>query len=422
LKVLIMTLGTRGDVQPFIALARGLLAAGHEVVLAAPQRFSGFVSGHGVPFAGVDDGPMRLMDDPAMGAVLEGGMRARLRQVRTMPAMFTQLLADCWAIASHGAGAGADVVVHNGQIIAGHHVAEKLGVPAVLALPIPMYVPTREFPWPGVGMPSWLPALANRATFLGMQAPAAIFGRVVDRWREDTLGLPRRRGRHDPLRRPDNGQAPVLHAFSPSVLPPPVDWPDSVYTTGYWFLPPSVEALPPQVEDFLGAGDPPVFVGFGSMSGRDPSRSTALVLEAARRAETRLVIGAGWGGLDIGMSGDGVLAVEDVDYQRLFPRVAAVVHHGGAGTTGSAFASGRPQVVCPFVADQPFWARLAHDRGVAPSSQPQRHLTAAGLAAAISTAATDPDMARAAQELGYRVRAEDGVSAAVTALERIVVP
>jgi len=419
MKVLIMTLGTRGDVQPFIGLAQGLLAAGHEVVLAAPQRFAGFVAGRGVPFAGVDDGPMRLMDDPAMADVFEGGMRARLRQVRTMPAMFTQLLADCWTVASRGAGAGADVVVHNGQVTAGQHVAEKLGIPAVLALPTPVYVPTREFPWPGVGMPSWLPAVANRATFAGMRAPAAIFGRVVDRWREDTLRLPRRRGRHDPLRRPDNGQVPVLHAFSPSVLPPPADWPDSVHTTGYWFLPSTDEALPPHVEDFLGSGDPPVFVGFGSISGRDPARSTALVLDAARRAGTRLVIGAGWGGLDSSMSGAGVLAVEDVDYQRLFPRMAAVVHHGGAGTAGTAFASGRPQVVCPFVADQPFWARLAHDRGVAPVPQPQRHLTAAGLASAITAAATDPDMARAAEELGHRVRAEDGISAAVTALERI---
>jgi len=423
MKVLIMTLGTRGDVQPFIALARGLLAAGHEVVLTAPQRFAGFAAGHGVPFAGVDDGPMRLMDDPVMaGAMIEGGARARLQQVRNMPAMFTQVLADCWAVASDGAGAGADVVVHNGQIIAGQHVAEKLGIPAVLALPIPIYVPTKEFPWPGVAMPSWLPAAANRATFLGMKAPAAIFGRVVDRWREDILGLPRRRGRHDPLHRPDNGQAPVLHAFSPSVLPPPADWPDSVHTTGYWFLPPSDEALPPQVEDFLRAGDPPVFVGFGSMSGRDPARSTALVLEAARRAGVRLVIGAGSGGLDSSIQSDGVLAVEDVAYLNLFPRMAAVVHHGGAGTAGTAFASGRPQVVCPFIADQPFWARLAHDRGVAPAPQPQRHLTAAGLASAITTAATDSDMARAARELGRRVRAEDGISAAVTALERIAVP
>lgn len=421
MKVLIMTLGTRGDVQPFVALARGLLAAGHEVVLAAPHRFAGFVKGHGVPFAGVDDGPMRLMEDPALAAVLEGGMRARLRQVRIMPAMFSQVLADCWAVASQEAGAGADVVVHNGQVLAGQHVAEKLGIPAVLALPTPVYVPTREFPWPGVGLPTWLPAVANRATFLGMTAPAAIFGRVVDRWREDTLGLPRRRGRHDPLRRPDNGQAPVLHAFSSAVLNPPVDWPDSVHTTGYWFLPPSDEALPPRVEDFLRAGDPPVFAGFGSMLGSDPARSTALVLEAVRRAGTRLVIGAGWGGLDSSVEGRDVLAVEDVDYRVLFPRMAAVVHHGGPGTTGTAFASGRPQVVCPFVADQPFWARLAHSRGVAPTPQPQRHLTEAGLAAAITSAATDPDMARSAEELGRRVRAEDGVSAAVATLERIVV-
>ena len=155
-----MTLGTRGDAQPFIALARGLRAAGHEVVLTAPQRFAGFITGRGVPFAGLDYGPMRLLDAPAMSAMVEGGARARLRQARTMPAMFTQLLVDCWAVASHGAGAGAgaDVVEHNGQYSAGQHERKKLSSPAVLALPIPMYVPTREFPWPGVSTPSWLPA------------------------------------------------------------------------------------------------------------------------------------------------------------------------------------------------------------------------------------------------------------------------
>jgi sterol 3beta-glucosyltransferase len=127
-----------------------------------------------------------------------------------------------------------------------------------------------------------------------------------------------------------------------------------------------------------------------------------------------VVIGAGWGGLDSSVSGDGVLAVEDVDYLRLFPRVAAVVHHGGAGTAGTAFASERPQVVCPFIADQPFWASSAQQRSVAPVPEPQRHL-AAGLA----SATTDSDMSRAAQELGHRVSAEDGISAAVTVVERV---
>jgi sterol 3beta-glucosyltransferase len=107
-KLLILTLDTRGDVQPFVALPRGLANAGHEAVLAAPHRFEGFVRDQGVPFAGID---------------------------------------DCWSVAAEGPGAGADILVHNGQVVVGQHVAEKLGIPAVLALPIPMYVPTREFPW-----------------------------------------------------------------------------------------------------------------------------------------------------------------------------------------------------------------------------------------------------------------------------------
>jgi sterol 3beta-glucosyltransferase len=144
-KVLILTLDTRGDVQPFVALPRGLANAGHEAVLAAPHRFEGFVRDQGVPFAGID---------------------------------------DCWSVAAEGPGAGADILMHNGQVVVGQHVAEKLGIPAVLALPIPMYVPTREFPWAGIAIPRWWPSALNRATFLGVKGPAMMFGRTVDRWRD----------------------------------------------------------------------------------------------------------------------------------------------------------------------------------------------------------------------------------------------
>lgn len=145
MKLLILTLDTRGDVQPFVALPRGLANAGHEAVLAAPHRFEGFVRDQGVPFAGID---------------------------------------DCWSVAAEGPGAGADILVHNGQVVVGQHVAEKLGIPAVLALPIPMYVPTREFPWAGRAIPRWWPSALNRATFLGVKGPAMMFGRTVDRWRD----------------------------------------------------------------------------------------------------------------------------------------------------------------------------------------------------------------------------------------------
>ncbi|GAB2475177.1 glycosyltransferase [Promicromonospora xylanilytica] len=426
MKALIMTLGTRGDVQPFVALARALGAAGHDAVLCAPHRFAGFVTGNGVTFAGVDDGPMRQLDSPAgAGQAFAGGVRTRLRQIREMPSTFHQVLADSWQVAAHGAGAGADVVVHNGQILAGQHVAEALGIPAVLGLPLPMYVPTREFPWPGQSLPFGLPGPLNRATFGGMRLPAAMFGRVLDRWRRDELGLPARPGRHDPTVRPDGGAATVLHAYSPSVLPRPADWPAEADVTGYWFLPPE-PALPADVERFLADGPAPLFAGFGSMSGTDPRASTRAVVEAAALTGHRLVLATAWGGLDHEAANDAaaergveLVVVGDVDYQRLFPRMAAIVHHGGAGTTGTAFMAGRPQVVCPFVADQPFWGRVASARGVAPEPLHQRGLTASRLADRVAEACA-PATTSAAAGLGERIAQERGPDRAVALVERAV--
>ena len=438
MKVLMLTLGTRGDVQPYVALALELEKSGHEAVLAAPRMFEKFVTGHGARFAAVDDGPMRLVGTAGAREAMQGGVRARAALARRLPKMFGAFFEDAWAVASGGAGAGADLLVHNGQALAGQHVAEKLGVPAVLALPIPMYVPTGEFPWPGQSLPAGLPAAVNRATFVGMKATSLAFGRAVDRWRERTLGLPRRRGRHDPLLASDGGPAPVLHGFSPRVVPPPADWPPTVATTGYWFLPSETGAdgaagdaagassatgakagtLPDGLADFLGAGEPTVFVGFGSMAGRDPERTAVAVAEAVRRAGLRAVLATGWGGLDARGLPEEIFVVGQVPYDRLFPRVAAVVHHGGAGTAGAAAASGRPQVVCPFVADQPFWGRRMQALGVAPAPVPQRRLTVERLAGALRGAVGDPGMARKAEELGRLVRAERGTAAAVDALEQ----
>ncbi|GAA4997042.1 glycosyltransferase [Actinopolymorpha pittospori] len=433
-KVLVLTLGTRGDVQPFVALAKGLLRSGHDVVVAAPERFADFVAGHGVAFAALDDGPLRLMDGgSAVGDVASGGLRARVALARRLPAMFSRVLEDCWSVASTGTGAGADVVVHNGQVIAGQHVAEKLGVPAVLALPLPMYVPTRDFPWPGQDLLAGLPKWLNRTTYLGMKGPALMFGQTVDRWRR-TLGLPRRAGRHDPLRRPGGGAVPVMHAVSRHVLARPGDWPTTATMTGYWFLddadphamdapapsgPTGQSGLPADLEAFLDSGEPPIFVGFGSMSGSDPVGTTEAVLAATQRARVRAVLATGWGGLVADRARDDVFVLGEVPYAELFPRVAAVVHHGGAGTTGAAVAAGRPQVICPFVADQPFWGRRMHVLGVAPAPIDQRRLSPAELASAIRRVLDEQTFASKAEGLGALVRDEDGVMNAVELLEKV---
>lgn len=421
MKVLILAFGTRGDVQPFVALARELRARGHEPVLAAPHRFTGLAAEHGLPLAAVDDGPLRLMDDAGgVGDQMTGGLRAKVELARSMPASFTRVFEDATTIATTGPGAGADLVVHNGQIIAAPHLAEKLGVPAVLALTVPMYVPTREFPWPGQSLPTWLPGPVNRATFLGMKAPELMFRRVVDRWRADFLALPRRRGRHDPLRGPDGRPAAVLNAVSRHVLPPPADWPPTVTTTGYWFLPAGRAGLADELAAFLSEGEPPVFIGFGSMAGTDPAATTKTVLTAVADAGVRAILAAGWGGLTPERLPDTVMAIDEAPHDLLFPHVAAVVHHGGAGTTGTAAAAGRPQVICPFVADQPFWGRRMHALGVAPSPIQQNDLTPRRLAAAITLAVADPAIRHTAAELGSWISTEHGAPAAVARLESVV--
>lgn len=420
MKVLILAFGTRGDVQPFIALARELRARGHHPVLAAPRRFATLAAEHQLTLAPVDDGPLRLMDTTGgVGDTVNRGLRAKVALARAMPDLFRNVLDDATAIATTGPGADSDVIVHNGQIIAAPHLAEKLGVPAVLALTVPLYLPTREFPWPGQALPTWLPGPINRATFLGMRAPQLMFARVVDRWRE-TLSLPPRRGRHDPMRDPAGRPVTVLNAVSRHVVPPPADWPPAVATTGYWFLPAAESSeLPEHLATFLAAGPPPVLIGFGSMAGPDPAATTRAVLGAVVRSGVRAILATGWGGLTPERLPAEVLAVDQVPHDLLLPHVAAVVHHGGAGTTGAAAAAGHPQIICPFVADQPFWGRRMHDLGVAPLPIPQQRLTAETLTQAIHLTQTDATMQHRARTLGSHVRHEHGTSAAATHLERL---
>jgi UDP:flavonoid glycosyltransferase YjiC (YdhE family) len=206
----------------------------------------------------------------------------------------------------------------------------------------------------------------------------------------------------------------VLYGYSPHVIPPPPDWGADTHVTGYWFLdPPSGWTPPPALHEFLAAGPPPVYVGFGSMSSRNPQATAKLVLDALGAAGQRAVLLAGWSGLRPADLPDSVLMVDSVPFAWLFPRMAAVVHHGGAGTTAAGLRAGVPSIVVPFFGDQPYWGRRVAELGVGPAPIPRKRLTVEVLAGAIDRAVTDPVLRRRAAELGVRIRVEDGVARAV---------
>jgi UDP:flavonoid glycosyltransferase YjiC (YdhE family) len=213
---------------------------------------------------------------------------------------------------------------------------------------------------------------------------------------------------------------PVLYGYSQAVIPRPLDWGDRIHVTGYWFLDQENDWVPPgHVVDFLQAGQPPVYVGFGSMSSRDPRATADLIGEALELCGQRAIVLSGWGGISGGSLPDSVLMIESMPFSWLFSHVAAVVHHGGAGTTSEGLRAGVPSVIVPFFGDQPYWARRVADLGVGPEPVPRRRLTALALAAAIDQAVSDKAMRDRAAALGRRLRAEDGVGRAVEVIEGV---
>ncbi|MEU0532953.1 glycosyltransferase [Amycolatopsis tolypomycina] len=417
MKVLLLTHGSRGDVQPFAALAAALTGAGHEVVLAAPASSAAVAEPFCARVFPLDDGTNKLVADRAAWEAVERnfrglrGKRLGLRLLRRNRAAMARVFGDLAALAREPID--ADLVVHQVNV-PGHAIAEVLGVPAVPVCLQPFWVPTPSFPDPL--FPYRLPAALNRASYASTRTFVRALTGNPGRFRRAGLGLPRRRHAHDPLRRPDGTPAPVLQAFSRHVLPPRAWYPEPVHTPGFFFLPPAPWTPPADLAAFLAAGEPPVYLGFGSMVGSDPARTGHLVAAALRETGVRAIVAVGRGGIRPEGLGGNVFCLPEAPHDWLFPRTAAVVHHGGAGTTAAALAAGRPQVVCPFMFDQPFFGRRLFALGVAPPPQPLRELTAAGLARAITDAVTGTLPARA-RELGELIRAEDGVGHAVKILE-----
>jgi len=418
-RALILTYGSRGDVEPFIALAKGLQAAGNEVLLATASRFGGFVEGFGVPFFALPDESLAAIESPDGKLMLEGGggmwrrILAGIRRSRRSGPINDALMRECWTAAESFA---PDVIVFHPKAFGAPHIAEALKVPAFLGLLQPMIVPTSAFP--PLGLPRLpLPAL-TRLSYRLVRLSFGLFRGNVNRFRKDSLGLPPIRGGGEAVLFPrGRGSIPVLHGYSRHVLPPPPDWPDWAHVTGHWRLKKDRSyTLPTELADFLDRGPPPVFIGFGSMTSVDPTALGRLVTRALRRAGQRGIVARGWAGLEIGADETGrgdILSIPPAPYDWLFPRMAAVVHHGGAGTTAEGFHAGVPSVVCPFFGDQPGWARLSVELGVGAAPVPRNELTEERLADAIQEAVSSPSLRRNAAGLAARLNAEDGVQNAI---------
>jgi sterol 3beta-glucosyltransferase len=441
LRVALLTTGTRGDVQPFVALARGLQQRGCSVTLAAPSDVAALAARHGVPTAPMRASYQALLASDEGQAMLGSPLRAVRYWRSVVLPLVRATIDDAWAAAQGADGRGADLVIHHPKLLGGAEIAERLGVPAVVATPVPLVLATREFPAPGVATHS-LGSLLNRASYLPLHLAARLLAGEVRRWRA-RVHANASTSRDAAQRRRPGAPYAVLHAHSAHLVPRPADWPAWAHVTGDW---PLDRDDPPPADDplhaFLAAGAPPVYVGFGSMGAPGPLDRLQVVLDAVERSGQRAVLALGDARAARAGSPDGtapaadeparrlarlvdagrVHLVRDVSHPWLFARCSAVVHHGGAGTTAAGLRAGRPTVVCPVFGDQSFWGARVQALGAGPAPLPQRTLAAPALAAAIHAAVHARHLSANARALGERLRAEQGVLAALDALRPILQP
>jgi len=419
MRIAIIALGTRGDVQPYIALGKGLQAAGHTVRLLTHDNFAGLVQAHGLEFWSVKGDVQAVAESPEMRALLEKG---NFLAITARTAKEAKRAALQWAQDGLVACQGVELIVAGiGGLYIGMALAEKFAIPFVQA-PVVPFTPTAAFP--GALLPESPPRLGGLFNRISHQLTRQMMWqgfRGADRqMRQAVLGLP-----SAPFWGPETTHQGhkrlVLYGFSPSVLPKPADWGEAIQVTGYWFLPAATDwTPPPALVDFLQAGPTPVYIGFGSMVSRQPEATANLVVEALAKTKQRAILLTGWGGLRQEQLPETVFMVESIPHDWLFARVAAVVHHGGAGTTAAGIRAGVPSLVIPFFGDQFFWGQRVATLGVGPAPIPRKQLTVERLAAALQTMTTDQAMQQRAAQLGAQVQAEDGVARAVALIAAMI--
>lgn len=413
--IAIVASGTRGDVQPYIALGKGLKTAGYDVRVLTSDDFESLVIDAGLEFCSTGASIEAMLQSDEWRKSMEGGNFLRILQ-RMTAAMKER--AQNFAETMPRLFAGIDLIVTGmGGLGGTFSIAEKLKIPVVQAYVFPI-TPTSAFPGP---LTPTLPfgKLLNRLSFQPVRLMLWQSVRSADAATRKKIGMPPPSffGPYAELQRK---RVPVLYGFSRHVLPQPADWDDLTHVTGYWFLDPlPAWQAPAALVDFLHAGAPPVYIGFGSMGNRNPEQTTAIALKALSISGQRGVLASGWGGLSQADLPDTVHMLSSVPHSWLFPRMTAVVHHGGAGTTAAGLRAGVPSIIVPFFGDQPFWGQRVADLGVGPQPIPKKSLTAEKLAGAINQAVTDSQMRQRAADLGEKIRAEDGVMQATALFEKL---
>ncbi len=415
MKITILAVGTRGDVQPYIALGLGLQAAGHKVSIAAPSNFEEFIVGYGLIYKQLEANFRELMESETVQELM--AKRNPILAYKNMTKALQRIL-ECFTADSWTACQNTDGIIFSSASVPGYSIAERLGIPSCWA---PLQPLSRTKAFPSVIYSdgkrnnetlNWIShILEEQFTWQGSR-------KFINSWRKNVLGLePYPFG--GPYKILEKKKFPIIYGYSSSVLPKPKDWGDWIHVTGYWYLNHPADWKPSDsLLQFLNDGSTPIYIGFGSMNNREAEVMTRIIAEGIKKVNVRAILSTGWdslGGIELP---DTILKVDSVPHDWLLPRTTCIIHHGGAGTTAAALRAGIPGLVVPHIMDQPFWGQRVFDLGVGPQPIPRKQLTAEKLAQGITSMLNNKEMKERSYLLGAQIRDENGITKAVELIEK----
>jgi len=420
MRIIIILVGSRGDVQPYLGYALKLEEEGHHVRIATHEHHRAFVERFGIEFYPIAGDPAELMEFMVENQLksIEGFTNKITNHRQWVKDLCTTSWEACTTSLDIGVSYRADVIIANPPSFVGIHLAEKLSIPLIMSFTMP-WTATTEFPSPFVR------TSGPRKNFLSYMALDRVIWQgirsIINKWREQELKIaPVRTYNFSGHRLLFDLKIPYIYCFSEKLLPKPKDWGDWIGVSGFFTLDTKRDWDPPEeITNFLEAGEPPVFIGFGSIVVADPEALTNCVFEAIELSGCRAIVQQGWAGIKRKDVPDNVLLIGAAPHDWLFERCSVVVHHGGAGTTATGLRAGKPTVVVPFFGDQFFWGDTISRMELGPDPVLSDSITGKKLADAIIFALQD-NIKENARVCGIEMNEEDGIKKGIHLLKKFL--
>ncbi|WP_096200215.1 glycosyltransferase [Bacillus sp. FJAT-45350] len=416
MKITILTLGSRGDVQPYVALAKELIKNHHEVVICTGATFKGFIEENGISFHTASADLMAIMESEEGSRVFNGGSFNLFKMMKFSKVVITpayrRSMDDFYQASQE-----AELIIYHPKALGAVDIALHYNIPCICLPPVPIMYPTTEFPNFAVSPNKNLGPVLNRLSYKVVTLSELPFIKQINDFREKTLRLPKRKAGLYTYEMNDT-PIPILYPISPFLFKEVDSWKERVFLSGFFFLDLEKETLSNEIEEFLKKDKKPIVVSFSSMPLKNPSSFKQKLIKALKETDNRAIVLTGTSGMKFNHEED-ILAIEKAPHRLLFKRAKGIIHHGGVGTMSEALLSGVPQLIMPFTVDQPFWAYKLYKKRYSIKPLREKNLKVSDLVHALEQMESK-DYIKNAQNVKNVINSENGLQRAVKYIENVL--